>query len=199
MIKDITKHIINFRDFLNACWPFLDELMLNHDWDSDGDFIDDWLQMNWELLVERELLEGQGFLTQFSVTHLSDRIIRPEAVANYTVIAKSERIVTDLKRKIIVPFDKGLRLYSFSTFKNRGYGLYPPFDLAELVLDSKKELFIVPIKDLNFYLKSIKPEKKNDEYSDGVRASSLKIFDRICGNIRKYPAYIRCFMSGRKK
>jgi len=33
--------------------------METHDWDEDGDFTFDWIQANWEFLVERELL-GKG-------------------------------------------------------------------------------------------------------------------------------------------
>ncbi len=33
--------------------------MENHDWEEDGNFIDDWIQMNWEFLIEREIL-GKG-------------------------------------------------------------------------------------------------------------------------------------------
>lgn len=153
--KNITEHIKNYRNFLNASWPFLDDLMVNHDWDEDEDFIGDWLQVNWEFLVERELLGGNGFLTQFSTTYLSGRITQPEAKPNYTVIAKFEREVIDIRKQSIIQFDKDLRLYGFSTFKNGGFGLYPPFDLADLVIDSKKEIFTVPINDLIFYLKSI--------------------------------------------
>ncbi|CRX38696.1 hypothetical protein [Estrella lausannensis] len=149
---DITNHINTFRDFLNTTWPFLDKLMEDHNWDDDGYFIGDWLQVNWEFFVERELLEEKGFLTQFSVSYLSGRITKPEAIANYTVLAKSEKQLIDARTGMIIPFDKGTRLYCFSTYKDNAYGLYPPFDYAELVVDSEKKLYTVPVKDLQFYL-----------------------------------------------
>ena len=150
--QDITKQIINFRDFLNASWPFLDKAMKDHDWDSDENFIDDWLQVNWEFFLERELLKGKGFLTELSVM-LTGRITKPEALANYTVLVKSDKYICDIKNQKALPFDKNLRLYSFSSlYKNGGYGLYQPFDLVDLVIDATKELFIVPIADLKFYL-----------------------------------------------
>jgi hypothetical protein len=56
---EITSHILNFRNFLNSSWPLLDALMEVHDWDEDGNFTLDWIQANWEFLIERELL-GEG-------------------------------------------------------------------------------------------------------------------------------------------
>lgn len=149
---DITNHINSFRGFLNASWPLLDELMKDHNWDDDGSFIGQWLQVNWEFFVERELLEGHGFLTQFSVTYLSDRVTKPEAIANYTVLAKSEKTLIDAKTQAVVPLEKNLKLYCFSTYKDIAYGLYPPFDFARLVIDAEKKLYTVPVKDLKFYL-----------------------------------------------
>ncbi len=53
---DITHQITHFRDFLVASWPFLDLMMKQHNWEEDGWFSDEWIQVNWEFLVERELL-----------------------------------------------------------------------------------------------------------------------------------------------
>jgi len=36
--------------------------------------------------------------------------------------------------------------------KNEGYGLYPPFNLANLTIDWTKEQFTVPFDALYFYL-----------------------------------------------
>ena len=48
---DITDHIVNFRNLLNSSWPHLDALMKTHDWDEDGNFSYDWIQVNWALLI----------------------------------------------------------------------------------------------------------------------------------------------------
>ncbi len=54
---DITQHVEKFRGFLNISWDHvIYNIMEDHDWDEDGDLIDDWMQVNWELLVEREIL-----------------------------------------------------------------------------------------------------------------------------------------------
>ncbi len=149
---NITEHIDKFRQFLVAGWPYLDDLMEYHDWDNDDNFIDYWLQANWEILVEREILEGKGFLSQFSMTHLSNRVTYPEKKPGYSVIGTCERGLINQRTSEETIFNKPLRLYSFRTYENRAFGLYPPFDLACLVDDSTQELFVFPFSDLKFYL-----------------------------------------------
>jgi hypothetical protein len=123
-----------------------------HDWDEDGDFIDDWLQLNWELLVEREILEDRGFLTQFSMTHLSKRITFNMSTQQYAIIARSNQELLDKRTKKQIPFEKKLRLFSFRTYRDNSFGLYPPFDLACLVMDSTNELYTTEFFNLRFYL-----------------------------------------------
>ena len=149
---DVTEHIKKFILFLTACWPSLDELMEQHDWDEDGGFIDDWLQLNWEILVEREILENNGFLTPLSVP-MAARVINTNAQANYSIVTYISRDLLDYKTKRNLSKNYAIRFFGFcSALKQGGFGLYPPFDLAHLVLDSTKELFIAPFSDLEFYL-----------------------------------------------
>lgn len=82
---DITSHILNFRNFLNSSWPWLDALMEVHDWDEDGDFTLDWLQVNWEFLVERELLGKDKHLLPLG---WNNRITYSDRRAKYKIVCK---------------------------------------------------------------------------------------------------------------
>jgi hypothetical protein len=85
---DITYQVKSFRDFLVASWPLLDTLMKGHDWGEDVCFSDEWIQVNWEFLIERELLgEGKYIFPLFC----NNRITFPESVANYMVTCKVEQ------------------------------------------------------------------------------------------------------------
>ena len=155
---DITSHIIKFRDFMNASWPFLDDLMEEHDWENEPYFTLDWLQANWELLVERELLGEHGYLTEFSMSMVTSRYRNPDAKAIYAVVVKPVIQLIDLYKNTVIPSDENLIFYSFkSACKGGGFGLYPPFDLVCIGIATKKEttsknLFLVPLKNLIFYL-----------------------------------------------
>ncbi len=155
---DVTEHIIKFRNFLRESWPYLDEIMNKHDWDEDGNFTSDWLQCCWEFLVERELLGNNDLaLTQFSVVPFHSRVVYPSKQATHTVLAKFNKSdsVYDLRSSIPLPLDKPMRLFGFMTYKDKGYGFYPPFDLALLTLDLTNETYIASLEKLKFVLTRI--------------------------------------------
>ncbi|MFZ0564943.1 MAG: hypothetical protein WAM28_01955 [Chlamydiales bacterium] len=148
---ELTEQIDLFRQLLVSSWPHLDNLMEHHDWDHDMDLILDWIQVNWELLVERELLGKGNYLTPMSVP-LSMRVINNNIAPNFSVVTQVSRDILDLKTGKTLPKNCTLRFCGFCSAQEKGFGLYPPFDLASLVLDSTKELFIVPFSNLEFCL-----------------------------------------------
>lgn len=77
---NVTEHILKFRHFLLSSWNDLDLLMEDHDWDDDVNFTFDWLQVNWEFLVERQLLKKTGFLNTFGILPFSQQRITDENV-----------------------------------------------------------------------------------------------------------------------
>ncbi len=85
---DITSHILNFRNFLNSSWAWLDALMEAHDWDEDGDFTLDWIQTNWEFLVERELLGKDRYLLPLE---WNNRITFPDGCAKYKIVCEFKK------------------------------------------------------------------------------------------------------------
>ncbi len=126
--------------------------MKDHEWDDDMDFIDDWVQVNWELLVERELLRKGKYLTSLSLP-LPSRVTNKKAYTEYSVYAQVFNEIKDLKTGKNIPKNNLLRLSGFcSACKGGGFGLYPPFDLANVVLDSTKEIYVVPLSKLKFSL-----------------------------------------------
>lgn len=147
----LTKQLELFRQFLVSNMPYLNDFMKNHDWDSDMDLTLDWIQVNWELLVERELLGKDKYLTPLS-TPLSVRITNKNVNPNYSVVTQILKNLPDLKTGKNLPKNTPLRFLGFCSAVKNGFGLYPPFDLADLVLDSTKESFVVPFAELEFYL-----------------------------------------------
>jgi hypothetical protein len=61
-MKNINGHIMKFIKFLNVSELIVDELMADHDWEQDVNLSLEWMQANWELLVERELLSQNASL-----------------------------------------------------------------------------------------------------------------------------------------
>lgn len=152
----VNQQIEYFRQFLNAAWPRVDNLMFNHDWHDDGDFIDEWLQVNWEFFVERELLGPNNYLSGYGFSN-SLRVTNPHAKANYQISCKPKNniILIDGKTKRIISKEINLLFKIFLSQYETTYGLYPPFDYACAKSTGNKELFYISIHDIDFYLEKI--------------------------------------------
>ena len=151
---NITKQVNLFTDFLVKSWSSLSDLMDDHDWDDDGDFTSDWMQVNWEFLVERELIKGQGFLTEIE---WSARVTYPQAKATHKVICKVKDpvILIDWIKKTENHEGEDLILEGFLTPVETSFGLYPPFDYADIRTIDNKKIYRAPLNQCQFYITSI--------------------------------------------
>ncbi len=149
---EVTAQIIKFRDFLVHSWNDLDLLMANHDWDDDGSFISQWLQVNWEFLVERELLEKKGFLKSYS--NLDFRITHRDALPTHEIIcsSKENKQLVDDKTQYIIPATTTLVFGGFVKKIQGGYGCYPPFDFVTAFIQNKRQYYRIPVVDIDFYM-----------------------------------------------
>src|SRR5262249_44630608 len=136
---DITSHVINFRNFLNSSWPWLDALIESHDWEDDGDFTFDWIQANWEFLVERELLGKGRYLLPLE---WNNRVTFPNASAQYKIVCefKDKVDLIDKVRKTANFNGEELLIFGFRT----PAGIYPPFDYAQVGTHDRKKIYNLP-------------------------------------------------------
>jgi hypothetical protein len=77
---DITEGVQAFRDVVSHCWETIAKLAEN---DNTGSFVDDWLEANWEMIVEafidpslRDVLET--YVEGADCNWGSSRVWRPE-------------------------------------------------------------------------------------------------------------------------
>ena len=152
---DVTDQVIKFRGFLVASFPHLMLLMDEHDWDDDVHFLTDWEQINWEFLVERELLGKGKYLTPLAAPLKPGfRTMHREIQFTHSVVTKISVDMVDFRTEERVPKDCWLRLRGFSSpSKGGGVAWGPSFEFADLALDTKrKTLFYLPIEELKFYI-----------------------------------------------
>lgn len=110
--------------------------------------------------MERELLGDQGFLVPLLHVTQKKRITNIDAKPNFAIIGESSKELIDLKvnlkePNVRVPFENNLRFIGLSSSKNGGFGLYPPFDIANLaskINEYTQNVYRVPFFDLEFYL-----------------------------------------------
>jgi len=67
----IEEMVLNFRDFLNASWSSIRKILYILDWDGDSYFLDDWIEANWELLVDRQI--SNAVLVPYGVRYPESR------------------------------------------------------------------------------------------------------------------------------
>ncbi|OJU73558.1 MAG: hypothetical protein BGO09_09380 [Bacteroidetes bacterium 47-18] len=129
---EIDKAIRIFVDFLNSSWSIVSPLLINRDYTTNEDSINDWLQANWELLVERKVLDVNNYLEVYGegadYNGESSRITAPEVLPNFKVNIKSingNEILDVLNNRLVeisnMTFEK------ITGFKNGFYILEPEF------------------------------------------------------------------------
>lgn len=133
--------VLNFKCFMISSWPQLENIMGNLDWDDQPYFLDDWLQANWELIVERQL-EIEGIV-------LPAYGYNQDTEARYTKVGFSEthKVVCN-----IAGVDKEKLFLKLVSKSDAGFSLEPPFDHVLVKGIGNKELEYYNIGDVKFSL-----------------------------------------------
>lgn len=161
---NVTDHIQKFRKFLLDCWADLDSLLENHDWDNDQYLTLEWIQSNWEFLVERQLLKKGSYLSCIGFSHQEKRIMFPNVKVTHEIVCLSKRddFFVDDESKIIIPRDCRLIFKGFLKKMDGSYGLYPPFDYAFVRAEGRdrKSYYTILLDDINFFLDRCESDMK---------------------------------------
>lgn len=153
---EITSSILGFREFLNLSWPVGKRLLASS---SEG-IVGDWLQANWEILVEapwRERMSG-GFLEPYGdgadCNGASSRVWLPDAVPTHRIICTHKKI--DQFHDVLTNETVSHSKLNFDKLVNWGGGLYeeePPFDY--LLTEIESSIVVFSIKDVRFCVEPI--------------------------------------------
>ena len=117
--------ISNFQKFILACWPQLSVIMENLDWDNDPYFVESWIQANWELMVEKQVLDNGHLLLPYGYD------VKPECRHTNRGKAATHRVIATVKNES--------KKYSFLSFTSKNSGA-AKFDMP---------LEFVSVKDLS--------------------------------------------------
>lgn len=130
-INDIVKE---YARFLNQSWNNAMPLLMGRDYTTDEFAINDWLQMNWEMLVERKILSINEYFEPYGdgadYNGASCRITDINAIATHKLIGNSNSIPAfdylNNNHVIVenVVFDR------FVGFEEGYYTMKPSFDLV---------------------------------------------------------------------
>lgn len=140
MSMSINQLIINFHSILVSSWPSMSKILEHLDWDESPYFLNDWMQANWELMVEKQAL-GQG---QFLAPYGYDS----SAGSRYTYKdCKLTHQVTCKKK------GKPTSQYYFLCFVSKLDGAFkiePPFDFIDVVHIETKDILTLALEEVEF-------------------------------------------------
>ena len=148
-----------FSKFINDSWLNVMPLLKERDYTSNESSIGDWLQSNWEILVERKILKVDQYLEVYGegadFNGTSSRITDVNALPNFSikVIERSGGQVIDLLNDEYVSMHN-TSFVELVSFKDGFYFREPGFEYALLEDDLGIER-VVSIDDVKFELKKI--------------------------------------------
>lgn len=149
---NVTKEVLSFCRFINCSWD-----IVKGEFGENNDLLSDWLQGNWELLVETAIfsrLKEYFFLEIYGegadLYRDSSRVTFPEKSPNAEVLIKLRDKVTDylsedkIESDMLLPWDELVAMNS--NFYERGV----PFEYVLFSLQGVDS--VVSVKDVDFFL-----------------------------------------------
>ena len=141
---NITEIILDFQRFILSNWPKLRDHMEMLDWDESPYFLEEWLQENWEILVEKKVVKSGDFLRPIGYEGKpSCRIKHPNSQATYQIEACSK-----LDKKCYI-------FLNFVSVSKKKISFEPPLDHIDLKDKNTKNIINGKISDYYFILNKL--------------------------------------------
>ena len=143
----ISDLINNFRTFLILSWPCLSSILEKLDWDESPYFLENWLQANWELLVEQQILEDKQFMRPYGYDASPNcRFNSKGSVTTHQVICTLNG-GGDGKKYIFLAF--------VTTSNGSNYKIEAPFDYVDVEEVNTGNRITLPIEKVDFSLETV--------------------------------------------
>ena len=131
MTDVVTDVMLRFAGFLTASWEAARRTAETHQQAARDDFMSDWAQANWELLVETPLREMTGFESAFLEPYgdgadcngASPRVWMPGALPTHRILChpRSNELARDLLTGNTIESSQGAMVFDrFAVKSDRG-------------------------------------------------------------------------------
>jgi len=124
--------------------------------------VSDWLQGNWELIVEASLPAGvhlEIYGDGADCNPRSSRVLFPDWIASHRVVCRPRNQVASLEDVLIhtmIDADRPLPFEEFVTMRERWYAREAPFDCV--LIDDRGVERVLRLSDVEFELEPVSPE-----------------------------------------
>ncbi len=160
---NVTTSIIKYLNYINDNWHRVEDSINLYSIPEDmliHDAFDNWLQFNWEIMVELAICDSGTFLVPYGggadILSDSERVTHPYAKEVYEIICKP---IQDKVYDAFTNEELFLKNYRFHRFVKRDIDTftdYPPYNcivLENLFID---EYCYITVKDIQFF-RSLQP------------------------------------------
>ena len=149
---DVTDAVEAFHEILTNGWPVLKRLAGE---DTTGSYLDDWMEANWEMVIEASIPPSEGVVIEPYASGAdcnipSSRVWQPDRIPNTPVYVRytgNEPLVNTVDGLEVGGI---MRLSSFCTIEDGWPKVGSPFDFA--LLDST-DVIAIPAANLRYYVR----------------------------------------------
>ncbi|EGJ50652.1 hypothetical protein [Desulfocurvibacter africanus] len=149
-IRDISAHIVAFREFLNASWSCFGALRTQSIWEDTHTLLRKFLQANWSVLVESQLLVDGGRLAPY-YTFLHQTLRESVPVED----RPTHYVKCEMPGSRYDLIDRQVALLGLVSRLDTGSGVYPPFDHVEMYAVGTSKVLLAPFNMVRFRLAEV--------------------------------------------
>lgn len=152
-----TNEILNFKDFISVSWSKFMGFNTTLTKEELEDRVNNWLQANWEILVESSICSENEFLEVYGygsdMEGSSSRVSSSDKLPTHRIVCKTKNncLVKDLLSNEMVNIDES-DFMGFVSFDRGYYKFFPPFGF--LLLSGNEEI-VINYNDVIFIIEKI--------------------------------------------
>jgi len=137
--------IMSFHRFLIDCWPSISLVLERLDWEKAPYFLENWMQANWELIVEEQALESGELLAPYGYnSSVGCRYTRKDAKLTHEIICKKKG-KSGFKYKFLC----------FVSIDNGVFRIEPPFDFVDVEHVETGDRLSLAIDEVEFFVEKL--------------------------------------------
>ena len=129
--EEIVIH--EFRSLLISSWNWLDISAKEHNWHSDTDIYDEWIERNWEVFLQRKLLPKGS-----NIAPLLAKSDSKGGQYQVNIEVAGDCYVYNKVKYEKEPIHGNFKLEGFLSKYQNTFGCYPPFDFVTFFKDKKR-------------------------------------------------------------
>ena len=150
---DLEAIMYNFKNFIELSWPAIDSI--EYKGLEKQDFIADWIQANWEILVELPLFKGTSkFLEVYGegadCDPLSSRVWKPQAKPTNAIYIKSKNSTALIDEINGEDIREEMLFGKFIAWSDNKYYEAPPFNA--ILIENESGEHVVSLNKVQFFL-----------------------------------------------